>query len=220
MICAVVLAAGRSRRMGTQKLLLDYGPKPLITHVVDQLLASNIDRVFVVGGHDPDRIARAVLGRDVSFLVNADYDTGMLSSMRCGVQALPDVCRAVLVTLGDQPAITPDIVNRLISAFHQTKKGIIVPLHNGRRGHPTLIATRYRHAILTQYDDVGLRGLLGEYSHDVFELSVAELDIAADIDTPEDYARQLRLRDGHINAGPAATRLHAGKPQMMRRAEQ
>jgi len=209
MICAVVLAAGRSQRMGTHKMLLDCGGKPLIAHVVDQLLAAKLDpawhghlahdsragcpcHIYVVTGHNPEAVAGALAARTVTLVANPDYEQGMLSSVRRGFAAMPETCRAVLVTLGDQPAITPDLVNQLIDAHNKTQKGIVVPVHNNRRGHPTLIAAKYRHAVMTQYDNVGLRGLLHDHPDDVLELPAPDLDVTIDLDTPDDYARHLR----------------------------
>ena len=105
MICAVVLAAGLSRRMGVQKLLLPFAGKTVIAHIVDQILASNIDDIYVVVGHESERVRRELSERNVTIVSNPDYESGMLSSVRCGLAALPEECRAVLVALGDQPSI-------------------------------------------------------------------------------------------------------------------
>lgn len=189
MICAIVLAAGRSRRMGVQKLLLDYGGKSVISHIVEQLLDSVIDEVYVVVGHDRDRVAEE--SRGVSVVFNEDYRTGMLSSVRCGLRAIPKMCRAVLVALGDQPTITSKLVDEMVRAYGATEKGIVVPTYADRRGHPLIISTRYRDRILTGYDDVGLRGLLREHPGDVFELGVSTPHVCLDMDEPSDYCRAI-----------------------------
>jgi molybdenum cofactor cytidylyltransferase len=189
MICAIVLAAGRSRRMGVQKLLLDYGGKSVISRIVEQLLDSVIDEVYVVVGHDRDRVAEE--SRGVSVVFNEDYKTGMLSSVRCGLRAIPETCRAVLVVLGDQPTITSKLVDEIVRAYAATEKGIVVPTYAGSRGHPLIISTRYRDRILTGYDDVGLRGLLHEHPGDVFELAVSTPHVCMDMDEPSDYSRAV-----------------------------
>ena len=97
MITAVVLAAGQSRRMGTQKLLLQLGTQTVIGHVVDAIRSSPVDRIIVVVGRDEEAIRRALGDREVMFAVNPDPEGDMLSSVRCGLQALPGECRAVLV---------------------------------------------------------------------------------------------------------------------------
>jgi molybdenum cofactor cytidylyltransferase len=106
MICAVVLAAGRSERMGTQKLLLPVCGQPLVARVVDELIAGPLQQIIVVVGRDAEQIQSALAGRAVTFVSNPDSQGDMLSSVRCGLRALPALCEAVLVVLGDHPGIT------------------------------------------------------------------------------------------------------------------
>ena len=134
MICAIVPAAGESRRMGRHKLLLPFGSTTVIAHIVDQLLASVVDEVLVVVGHAGDRVAEALGDRPVTIVPNPDYRSGMLSSVRCGLRAVPEGCRAVLVALADQPTITRRLIDKLVGAYASNDKGIVVPVHGGRRG--------------------------------------------------------------------------------------
>lgn len=193
MICAIVLAAGRSSRMGLQKLLLPFAGKTVITHIVDQLLASVIDKVYVVVGHEPDRIAHHLASRPVGVVTNPDYEAGMLFSIRCGFKALSSDCNAVLVALGDQPGITSQLVDKMIHSLEETDKGILVPLYHGKRGHPILVAKHYQAEILTRHDDIGLRGLLHTHPDDIFELNVSTSSVLQDMDYPQDYRRELAL---------------------------
>lgn len=195
MICAILLAAGESRRMGSQKLLLSFGSSTVIAHIVDQLLRSAVDKVFVVLGHDAERIAQELSGRPINVVPNPNYKAGMLSSVRCGLQALPQQCEAVMVMLGDQPAITSKLVDEMVRSFTSADKGILVPLYRGKRGHPILFSEHYRNEILTRYDNVGLRGLLHAHPDDIFELSVSMPSVLSDIDYPEDYQRELASLD-------------------------
>ncbi len=195
MICAIVLAAGLSRRMGAQKVLLPFGGKTVIAHIVDQLLASAVDEVYVVTGHQGERVGGALSGRPVSIVNNPDYESGMLSSVRCGLRALPRQCRAVLVVLGDQPSVTSQLVDLMLQSLNTTEKRILVPFHDGRRGHPILFSELYREEILTHYDDVGLRGLLHAHPDEVFELTVSTPCVLSDMDYPEDYQRELATGD-------------------------
>lgn len=191
MIRAIVLAAGRSRRMGAQKVLLPFGGKTVIAHIVDELLRSVIDEVYVVVGHEGERVATALSGRPVSVVANPDYGRGMLSSVRCGLRALPQPCEAILLALGDQPAVTCELVDTMVRSFTATDKGILAPLYQGQRGHPLLFSEHYRDEILTCHDEVGLRGLLRAHPNDVFELSVSTSAVLSDMDFPEDYRREL-----------------------------
>jgi molybdenum cofactor cytidylyltransferase len=114
----------------------------------------------------------------------------MLSSVRCGLRALPAMCEAILVALGDQPAVTAGLVDALVEGFRAGRHRIVVPVHGGRRGHPLLFSADYRPEILTQYDDQGLRGLLGAHPDEVFELPVSTAAVLSDVDYPEDYQRE------------------------------
>jgi len=191
MICAIVLAAGESRRMGSQKLLLPFGGKTVIAHIVDELLRSDIDAVYVVVGHEENRISEELSPRPVTVVTNPDYKVGMLSSVRCGLQALPEQCEKVLVALGDQPAITSELVNHMVQSFIATDKGILVPLYHGKRGHPLIFSIHYRNEIMTCFDNVGLRGLLQAHPDDILELRVSTPAVLSDMDHPEDYKREL-----------------------------
>lgn len=198
MICAIVLAAGLSSRMGVQKLLLPFGGKTVISHIVDQLLASTVSEVNVVVGHQAERISAELSGRAVSIVNNPNYKSGMLSSVRCGLQSLPEKCRAVMVVLGDQPSITSELIDKMLQSLAATEKSILVPLHKGKRGHPILFSSLYRDEILTQYDDVGLRGLLHGHCDDIFELAVSTASVLCDMDCPEDYRRELGLNEQNM----------------------
>ena len=195
MICGIVLAAGSSRRMGVQKLLLPFGGKTVITHIVDQLLESSIDRVHVVVGNQAERVSREISDRPVSIVINANYESGMLSSVRCGLQSLPRQCRTVLVALGDQPSMTSELINQMLHSFRASEKSILVPLYKGRRGHPILFSIVHRDNVLTHYDDVGLRGLLHSHPDDVYELTVSTSSVLMDMDYPADYRRELMSFD-------------------------
>lgn len=190
MICAIVLAAGRSRRMGTQKLLLPIGGKPMIARIVDELLASSVGKVFVVTGVDGDRIQQALAGRPVSWIANPDLASDMLDSIRCGLRAAPDDCRAMLIVLGDQPNLSAALVNDLIGAFTRGPAEVVVPVFDGHRGHPVLIAARHRNELLTRRDREGLLGFLNSHLDKTSCVAVAAAAALADLDTPEEYRRQ------------------------------
>jgi molybdenum cofactor cytidylyltransferase len=204
-IYTIVLAAGESRRMGTQKLLLPFGSTNVIAYVVDQLIRSGGDKTLVVVRHEADKVVKALSGQAVTIVENLDYVSGMLSSARCGLRALPPQGQAgldgVLVALGDQPAITTELVDYLIQAFIGNSKGIVVPVFGGRRGHPLLFAAHYRDEILTHYGDVGLRGLLHAHTDDVLELTAPTAAVLSDMDYPEDYRRELAALEER-NAAP------------------
>ena len=169
-------------------MLLPFGGSTVIAHIVDQLLLSRVDRVLVVVGFAGEKVAEQLLDRDVTMVTNADFAEGMLSSVRCGLRALPAGCEKVLVVLGDQPSITVELVNKVLQA--ETEKGIVMPKYNDKRGHPLLFSAGYREEILNDFDEVGLRGLMGAHPEDVFELQVSTEEVLSDMDYPEDYRRE------------------------------
>jgi molybdenum cofactor cytidylyltransferase len=191
MISAIVLAAGQSRRMGTQKLVLPFHGKPMIAAVVDQLLNSPVDEIVVVTSDRDNSMAAALAGRDVRIAVNKDRNSEMLQSVRCGLTAASSDSEAVIVALGDQPTITSNVVRDLLRAYHSTGHRIVVPSYAGKRGHPLLISTQHRDEILNCHDQLGLRALLAAHPQDVFELPVNDAGVLEDVDIPDDYQRVL-----------------------------
>ncbi len=192
MIDAIVLAAGRSRRMGTQKLLLPFAGQTVIGHVVDQALAGQVRRVIAVAADEHGPVASALSNKRVGLVVNPDVEGEMLSSVRVGLRALSADASAALIVLGDQPSLRGERVRRLIDSFETGNNGIVAPIYNGKRGHPLLIAARYFAELQTCYDDVGLRGLLTAHSGYIGEVAVTDSGLLADMDYPEDYQRELR----------------------------
>jgi len=193
MISAIVLAAGRSERMGTQKLLLPLGGTPVIVRVVDELLRSPVGEILVVIRSEDQRIRAALQDHAVDFVVNPDADGDMLSSVRCGLRAMPAACEAVLVVLGDQPGVSTELVGEMIRSFRDDESQIIVPSCEGRRGHPLLFSSRLRDEVLDQHSSRGLRGLLEAHAGDVVTIPVPKSSMLEDMDTPEDYERQQKL---------------------------
>jgi molybdenum cofactor cytidylyltransferase len=191
MICAIILAAGRSRRMGAQKLLLPLAGKPVIARIVDELQQISSLKLLVVVGRNGKGIQAALQGRRVGLLRNPDVAGDMLSSLRCGLRALPAGCSAVLVVLGDQPNLTARLVTELIAGRDRSGSGIIVPTHLGRRGHPVLLAACFRDELLGRYDGVGLQGLLQAHPDEVFSVEIQDGAVLRDMDKPEDYQREL-----------------------------
>jgi len=140
-----------------------------------------------VGG-DAEAIATALEGREVEITPNPNGDSQMLDSVRCGLRALPPVCDSVMVVLGDQPGITPDLIDAVLAV----NAPIVVPVYGGKRGHPLLFSTKYRTEVLSGYDEVGLRGLLAAHPDAVHELNVDASSILDDMDYPADYRRLMR----------------------------
>jgi CTP:molybdopterin cytidylyltransferase MocA len=193
MTCAIVLAAGQSRRMGTQKLLLPLAGKPVLAHVVDAVLCSPVEWTGVVIRPDDPGLRQALTGRAVQFVVNLDPEGDMLSSVRCGLRALPSTCETIVVVLGDQPGLTADLIGRLLKVQHDSGRGLVLPTHRGKGGHPLVMAARFREEVLGQYDGLGLRGLLAAHPEEIREVAIHSGAVLEDLDEPADYER-LRAR--------------------------
>jgi molybdenum cofactor cytidylyltransferase len=195
MICALVLAAGESKRMGKPKLLLPFGDKTIIEHILDSIDESKADKILVVLGSHRDEIAQKIAGRKILTAVNLRYREGMLSSIQTGFEALPQETSAALICLGDQPLIPSGVIDALIEVFRKTKKSIVLPVYRKKRGHPVLIDIRHKKEVLSLNPDMGLRALVYRHSQDVQEVEVKTPHILKDIDRPEDYARDLKIRE-------------------------
>jgi molybdenum cofactor cytidylyltransferase len=191
MIDAIVLAAGRSLRMGTQKLLLPFAGQTVIGHIVEQVLAAPLRSAFVVVAAGDASVRSALADRPFSFVENPEPEGDMLSSVRAGIRALPRDTSAAMIVLGDQPSIRSDVVRSLLDAQQSSGRGIVAPVYGGKRGHPMLVAARHFRELLTGHDGIGLRGLLAAHHYDVFDLPVSDEGVLADIDYPEDYMREL-----------------------------
>ena len=184
---AIILAAGFSTRMGTQKLLLPYKSSTIIETVVDHVLESSIDKIMIVLGNDKDEITRALGNKPVEFCHNPHPENGMLSSVKCGFKSLPEESRIALVYLGDQPGIPPFVTNKIIEAYNEALHGIVIPVFKQRRGHPLLVDMKYRKEIEKLDLEKGLRSLIRLFPSDILEVEVDERGILVDIDTKEDY---------------------------------
>jgi molybdenum cofactor cytidylyltransferase len=191
-IAAIILAAGRSTRMGSaNKLLADLNGKPLVRWVAEAALTSQARPVLAVTGHQTSDVVDALTGLDMTFVGNPHYATGLASSLRAGIRALPETIDGALVLLGDMPRITAAHIDRLIAASASGK--IIVPVHQGRRGNPVLWPARYFPELLVLGGDTGARGLLTTHAADIHEVDLATDAIFLDIDTPDALAQERRV---------------------------
>jgi molybdenum cofactor cytidylyltransferase len=192
MIAGIVLAAGMSTRMGRPKMTLPWkSGRTVVGEVLHALLSGGADRVLVVTGADREAVERAAEGIAVRFVHNEEHAvSGMFSSIKCGLRALDGSdAEVALITPGDLPAIRPDTVAALISAWRETRSGIIAPSHAGRRGHPVLLGRSSWPRILATPDQSTLRDFLMQESAMVRHVIVDDLGIVSDLDTPDDYQK-------------------------------
>ena len=178
--------------MGRAKLLLDWGGKPVVRRVVEQVKAGRVDEVLVVLGHEAPTIREALKGLPVRFVENPEPEAGQASSIAAGVAVLGPAVSAVLIALGDQPALPPEVIPRLVETFNQTGKAIVAPLYRGVQGNPVLFAAAVFPELRALTGDRGARSVVEKDPARVALVSF-DLPMPADLDTFEDYER-LRPR--------------------------
>jgi molybdenum cofactor cytidylyltransferase len=190
-IAAVILAAGRSTRFaGDQpaatKLIAELKGKPLVRHVGEAALASKARPVIVVTGHHRDDVQEALAGLPLQFVHNKDYATGLASSLRVGIAAVPPSASGAIILLGDMPLVAADLIDQLVRRLEKNSDAdAIVPVTKGRRGNPVLLACSLFPAVVRLTGDEGARRLLREPGIHVAEIAVEEAAAAVDIDTAE-----------------------------------
>lgn len=186
-VAALVLAAGRSSRMGVEnKLLMPVDGVPMALRAVMAARASRACALTVVLGHEAGEVEAALAGSGAGFARNPDPAQGMSSSLRVGITALADDIDAVVVLLGDMPRITAAHVDCLIEAFDPAQPAIIVPEHQGRRGNPVLWPRAFFAEMCALAGDQGARGLIERYPEQVVRVPVDDDAIFIDVDRPAD----------------------------------
>ncbi len=186
-IAAVILAAGRSTRMGgPNKLLAEIARRPLVRIAAEAALASRADPVIVVTGHQRAEIERALGAMPVRLVHNPDFAQGLGTSLKAGIAAVPAQAEAAIVLLGDMPRVDAPLLNRLIAAFDPDRGAlVVVPTFEGKRGNPVLWSRRFFPDLMAIEGDVGARHLIGRYAEAVVEVPVDGEAAFDDVDTPE-----------------------------------
>jgi molybdenum cofactor cytidylyltransferase len=186
-VSAVVLAAGRSTRMGgPNKLLAELNGQKLVRIVTEQALASKARDVIVVTGHQAELVEKALAGLNVTFVRNPDFAGGLASSVKAGISAVPAQADGAVICLGDMPMISAGLIDHLIEAFAPDRGNLIaVPVSDGRRGNPVLWSRRFFNELMTLDGDIGARHLIAKHNEAVAEVPVEGDGAFLDIDTPQ-----------------------------------
>lgn len=195
-VAGLVLAAGRSTRMGeANKLLQSVRGKPMLRHAVEAQLASRARPVIVVTGHQHEQVAAMLAGLDVELVHNPAFASGLASSVKVGLAALPQDARGVVVSLGDMPNVTAGVIDRLAQVFAESSEATaVVPTLLGQRGNPVLLARALFPEVEKLDGDQGARRLLDAAGDAIVEVPLDDPAIALDVDTPEALAALERLR--------------------------
>ena len=198
-IAAVVLAAGKSERMGTNKLLLEVGGRTILDRLLDALDASTVEEVFVVLGHRPEELRPTVETHRAKTVLNTDYEEGMTSSFKTGLRRVS--ADAVFLILGDQLGLDVGLIERMAEIMTSHPDALIVsPVYEGRKGHPVLFGRAIFDEILGLGEGENLRQVVDRHE-DEQRLVEGDFWCSVDFDTPEEFER-VRER---FEAGPGAS---------------
>lgn len=193
MICAILLAAGLSSRMGRLKQLLPFRHKTFIDNAIENLLASNVDQIILVLGHSTKEITLHLRQQPyinhskLKVVLNENYLLGMTSSIKTGLSASASEVKAYLIALVDQPHIPVEVINFLIESYKQNNFLIVKPTYQKKSGHPIIIDESLREQILELSDKVGLNQITRAYSKETLLIEVENKEILEDFDTWEEY---------------------------------
>lgn len=190
-VAAIVLAAGRARRFGAQKLLAPYGGSTVVRTVVDTVRAAGVDYVVVVGGPGGDAVRASVGGAPVTWVENPAPERGLSSSVATGIGVLPSNVGAVLMVLGDQPTVSVQVVQQVVTAWRHGGGPVVAPRYRGLRGNPVLFDSTLFESLAALEGEHGARDLIAADPGRVTMVDVAEPP-PMDIDTPGDYDELLR----------------------------
>ncbi len=181
----IILAAGASVRMGSPKQLLPWGEDSLLQHTINQAAQSDFEKVIAVIGANSDAIKRT-LAANIITLTNEDWQTGMGSSISCGVRfLLQEEYASILLMLADQPFIDTEHLNTMLSIFSKKTKGIVATDYDGKAGVPALFGQPHFKQLAGLNSEYGAKELLRQEGHDIFLLNAGAKTL--DIDTKTDY---------------------------------
>ena len=187
MISAILLAAGQSKRMaGENKLTKKIQGIPLIKHSVKNILDSSIDELIVVLGHQKEIIEKLIdKNEKIKFVFNKDFESGIASSIKAGLNHLSNITEAFFICLGDMPLVNSDIYNQLIKS--RSQKDILVPTYKNQQGNPVLFNKLMKEKIMTITGDVGVKKILESDKDKILNLEVNDQSIIKNFNTLDDF---------------------------------
>lgn len=187
-VAAIILAAGRSRRMGKFKPLLPFGHQTVIKSCIDNLQQAGVDRIVIVIGHRAADVKAHLAASSIKFALNPDPDSPMATSIGLGAGQFSPETAALIVTPVDHPAVPGWVIGAVIDEWKSGAR-LVQPAYHEQGGHPVLIDGRYREELLRLRPDEGLRGFFHRHRDDIRRLPVDSPYVARDMDTWEDYVR-------------------------------
>ena len=193
MVTAVILAAGKSQRMGKLEPLIQISGKTFLEHIVQVIRSAGLEKIIVVLGHQASDISEHCDRLGIDFQLNPDYEKGQFSSLQAAITAVDEQCKAVLVCLGDQPHIRSSWVKKILLEMRSSQANIIQPVFQGKGGHPILYRKNLFSEIVAMNVNQTARDLLARHRDTRLRFEVPENDILLDADTPKDLERIRKL---------------------------
>ncbi len=194
-IAAVILAGGASRRMERPKVLLRLDSKSFLQHCADGARAAGIRDVVIVLGAGHEEISITLGWFEGRVVVNEHWESGQLSSIVAGINAVEGSDHGgILIWPVDHPLVPAPLIGEMVQAFHASGKPIVVPVYDGRRGHPILLARTLFDEVRSAPPAIGLRFVIRAHDGGVCEVPTAEEGVLINIDTPDDYRRFVTMR--------------------------
>ena len=189
MLAAVILSGGASQRMGSPKALLPYQGRPFLEHLLDVTQHPKISTRRVVLGVHAEPIAKAIHLPADEVVINADWEKGQLSSIQAGLKSLPDGLDGILLCLVDHPLISANLVSDLVSAFYASQAPIVLPLFEGRRGHPVIFSAKLFSELQAAPLDVGARAVVWAHRAELHQFPTNEEGCVLNLNDPDTFAR-------------------------------
>jgi molybdenum cofactor cytidylyltransferase len=189
MLAAVILSGGASRRMGSPKALLPYQGRPFLEHLLDITMHPSISVRRVVLGPDAEAISAQVALQNNEIVINEDWERGQLSSIQMAIRSLPAGTDGLLLCPVDHPLISASLVADLIDSFEKSNAPVVVPLYEGRRGHPVIFAARLYEELLNAPYDTGARAVVWAHRNEICEVSTTEEGCVLNLNDPEAFGK-------------------------------
>src|SRR2546422_6697690 len=191
MLAAVILSGGASSRMGSPKALLPYQGRPFLEHLLEVTSHRNIGVRRVVLGAHAEPIAKAVNLKADEIVINEEWEKGQLSSVQAALRSLPPGTDGTLLCLIDHPLVSAALIQDLIEAFYRSKKLIVLPVYEGRRGHPVIFSAPLYEELLRAPFETGARAVVWAHPREIEEVPTNEEGCVLNLNDPETMIRVI-----------------------------
>ena len=189
MLAAVILSGGASSRMGSPKALLPYQGRPFLEHLLEVTEHPKIGVRRVVLGAHAEPIGKAIALKPDEVVINEEWEKGQLSSIRAALRSLPAATDGILLCLIDHPLISASLVDGLIEQFYETRAPVVLPVFEGRRGHPVIFSAALYEELENAPLDVGARSVVWGHRAEVCEYGTTEEGCVVNLNDPDTFAR-------------------------------